>query len=80
MVEYDRGWNSWVHYAIVHDQFQIDHDAFWDALDSGASIDGMDPFWLALYFSVTTVSGPWHPTASIVSRSDWTGRTIDDGS
>jgi hypothetical protein len=55
LVEFDRQWNSWVHAALDHTQFEVEHDAFWDALQSGAGIDHISPSWLAVYFSVICV-------------------------
>lgn len=55
LVEFDRIWNSWVHAALDHPMFEIEHVQFWAKLESGDSIDIMDPSWLALYFSVIAV-------------------------
>ena len=56
LVTFDKDWNSWVHAALDHEQFEVEHNEFWDALHSGSSIDQISPSWLAVYFSVICVS------------------------
>jgi hypothetical protein len=56
LVEFDRIWNSWVHAALDHPVFEIEHLQFRERLENGDSIDSMEPSWLALYFSVIAVS------------------------
>ncbi|KAL2291225.1 hypothetical protein FJTKL_13861 [Diaporthe vaccinii] len=56
LVAYDKEWNSWVHYAVEYPEFEQQHDQFMDHLQAGGSLADMDPFWLAIYFSVITAS------------------------
>ena len=56
LVEFDRIWNSWVHAALDHPLFETEHIEFLSKIEDGASINEIDPLWLALYFSVIAVS------------------------
>jgi len=56
IIQYSAIWISWVHYALDHSQFEKEHDAFWDALESGLTMQNHKPSWLAIYFSVISVS------------------------
>ena len=55
LLEFDRVWNSWVHAALDHPKFELEHAQFWDNFESGSSLDDLDPAWLALYFAVIAV-------------------------
>ncbi|EFX04942.1 c6 zinc finger domain containing protein [Grosmannia clavigera kw1407] len=56
LVEYDKIWNSWVHYAIEYPQFEHEHNRFLLALQSGTPLHEYDASWLAIYFSVITAA------------------------
>lgn len=56
LVEFDRTWNSWVHYALEYPQFKDECDHFVDSLKKALALDKADVSWLALYFSVLSVS------------------------
>ena len=55
LVEYDRIWNSWVHYAIEYPQFGEEHQRFLALLQQGLPLEQTDVPWLAVYFSVLCV-------------------------
>jgi len=56
LVDFDRTWNSWVHYALEYPQFKDECDYFVGSLEKGLALDKADVSWLALYFSVLSVS------------------------
>ena len=47
---------GWIHCAVRSDIFIQEHDAFWSALDKGDFSVLGNHCWLAVYFSVLTVS------------------------
>lgn len=55
LIDHDKSWNSWIHYAVEYPQFEDEHRSFMNRLDSGGNLDGEDPSWLAIYFAVITV-------------------------
>ncbi|KAI1046568.1 hypothetical protein LB505_014151 [Fusarium chuoi] len=56
LVEFDRTWNSWVHYALEYPQFKYECDYFISGLEKGLALDNADISWLALYFSVLSTA------------------------
>ncbi|KAF4961216.1 hypothetical protein FGADI_453 [Fusarium gaditjirri] len=56
LVEFDRTWNSWVHYALEYPQFKDECDHFVSSLEKGLALDKADVSWLALYFSVLSTA------------------------
>lgn len=56
LVEFDRIWNSWVHYALEYPVFENECDEFYAALEKGGALEEYDPAWLAVYFAVLCVS------------------------
>ncbi|KAH7069735.1 hypothetical protein BKA63DRAFT_421097 [Paraphoma chrysanthemicola] len=56
LIDYDEKWNSWVHYALEYPQFRDECDSFMAARTSGTALEQMDPFWLAVYFSVLSAA------------------------
>ncbi|KAG4268975.1 hypothetical protein FPRO04_12324 [Fusarium proliferatum] len=56
LVEFDRTWNSWVHYALEYPQFRDECDHFVSRLENGLALDKADLPWLALYFSVLSTA------------------------
>ena len=58
LIDYDRKWNSWVHYALEYPRFRDECDDFTAAMVNGASLPQLDPLWLAVYFSVLSVGFP----------------------
>ncbi|KAH6632909.1 hypothetical protein C7974DRAFT_162124 [Boeremia exigua] len=56
LIDYDEKWNSWIHYALEYPRFRNECDDFTAAMVSGASLAQLDPLWLAVYFSVLSVS------------------------
>ncbi|KAF5635372.1 hypothetical protein F25303_8519 [Fusarium sp. NRRL 25303] len=56
LVEFDRTWNSWVHYALEYPQFKDECDHFVSSLENGLALDKADLPWLALYFSVLSTA------------------------
>jgi hypothetical protein len=55
LIRHDEAWNSWVHYALEYPRFAREHSNFMASLDKGATLQSMDPSWLAIYFAVITV-------------------------
>lgn len=55
LIQHDKKWNSWVHYAVEYPDFERQHDDFMDRLEAGADLDTEDPAWLAIYFAILTV-------------------------
>ncbi|KAH8897558.1 hypothetical protein GQ53DRAFT_837454 [Thozetella sp. PMI_491] len=45
-------WTFWVHYALIIPEFDREHREFWDRFADTKSFSGIDPSWLATYFSV----------------------------
>lgn len=56
LVEFDRVWNSWVHYALEYPAFEIECDHFYAELEKGCALEDYDPAWLSVYFAVLCVS------------------------
>jgi hypothetical protein len=56
ILNYGRVWTSCVHFALDHPTFEKEHDAFWDSSSNGHVFDSLDPLWIAIYFSVISVS------------------------
>lgn len=56
LIDHDKTWNSWVHYAIQYPDFDQEHGLFWEKLETGTPMEDIDASWLALYFAVLTVS------------------------
>lgn len=56
LLYHDKLWNSWVHYGLQYPQFDHEHDLFWDEFEKTGSLDGCNPFWLAMYFAVLSTS------------------------
>ncbi|EMT68921.1 hypothetical protein FOC4_g10005016 [Fusarium odoratissimum] len=54
--EFDRTWNSWVHYALEYPQFKDECDHFVSSLEKVLALDKADVSWLALYFSVLSTA------------------------
>ncbi|VUC24288.1 unnamed protein product [Clonostachys rosea] len=52
LVEFDRIWNSWVHYALEYPAFENECDEFYAELEKGSSLEEYDTAWLAVYFAV----------------------------
>ncbi|CAI6101340.1 unnamed protein product [Clonostachys chloroleuca] len=52
LVEFDRVWNSWVHYALEYPAFEIECDHFYAELEKGCALEDYDPAWLSVYFAV----------------------------
>ncbi|KAL2206099.1 hypothetical protein CC79DRAFT_845803 [Sarocladium strictum] len=52
LVEYDRVWNSWVHFALEYPQFEQECNDYILALEDGVSLESLDAAWMAVYFSV----------------------------
>lgn len=62
LVDYDRKWNSWAHYALEYPRFDEEHDMFLSSLQQGVPLQHIDTSWLAVYFSVLCVSPrAFHP-------------------
>lgn len=55
LLEYDRTWNSWVHYATEYPRFQTEHGAFMDIYEDSRSLYNTDMSWSAVYLSVICV-------------------------
>jgi hypothetical protein len=55
LIEHDKRWNSWIHYAVEYPQFESEHEAFMDRWETGAPLSDEDPSWLAIYFAIITV-------------------------
>jgi hypothetical protein len=55
LVEYDRVWNSWVHFALEYPQFEQECNDCILALEDGVSLESLDAAWMAVYFSVLCV-------------------------
>lgn len=55
LIQHDKKWNSWIHYAVEYPQFDIEHDSFMSRLEAGVSLEEEDPSWLAIYFAIITV-------------------------
>ncbi len=66
LIAYDEVWNSWVHYALEYPDFQQQCMQFMNSLEDGVLLETVDPFWLAVYFSVLCVSfvALWPPPCS----------------
>lgn len=58
LLAYDEQWNSWVHYALEYPRFRTECDTFMASIENGLCIERADPFWMAVYFSVLSVSLP----------------------
>ena len=56
LVEYDKTWHSWVHYATEYPRFQTEHEVFMDNYESNRSLSDFDMSWSAVYLSVICVS------------------------
>jgi hypothetical protein len=56
LIEFDITWDSWVHYALEYPQFKDESDRFAGSLEAGLALDEADVSWLAVYFSVLSVS------------------------
>jgi hypothetical protein len=56
LIEFDKTWNSWVHYALEYPQFKDECDSYVGGLEKGLPLDKADVPWLAVYFSVLSVS------------------------
>jgi hypothetical protein len=56
LIAYDRKWNSWVHYAVEYPKFEKECDSFISAIEAGSAIKTQNPSWMAVYFSVLSVS------------------------
>ncbi|CAG9953574.1 unnamed protein product [Clonostachys rosea f. rosea IK726] len=52
LVEFDRIWNSWVHYALEYPTFENECDEFYAEFEKGGALEDYDPAWLAVYFAV----------------------------
>jgi len=55
LIDHDKTWNSWVHYAVQYPEFDQEHELLWEKLEAGTPADQIDPAWLALYFAVLAV-------------------------
>ncbi|KAK5065263.1 hypothetical protein LTR84_001101 [Exophiala bonariae] len=55
LIDYDKTWNSWVHYAVQYPEFDQEHELFWEQFDAGMLDGHAHPSWLALYFAVLAV-------------------------
>ncbi|KAK4946419.1 hypothetical protein LTR10_014618 [Elasticomyces elasticus] len=55
LINYDKTWNSWVHYAVQYPEFDQEHDLLWELSAIGIPPDQTEPGWLALYFAVLAV-------------------------
>lgn len=60
LIAHDERWNSWVHYAINHQDFTTQHDTFFADVEEGQALQSTQPSWLALYFSVLSVGCQSH--------------------
>ena len=60
LVAHDEEWNSWIHYAINYQTFVPEHESFFADLGEGRALQGHEPSWLALYFSVLSVGCHFH--------------------
>jgi len=56
LVEYDKTWHSWVHYATEYPRFRTEHDVFMDNYEKNRSLADFDMSWSAVYLSVICVS------------------------
>ncbi|KAM0553204.1 hypothetical protein ACHAPJ_007491 [Fusarium lateritium] len=56
LIDFDMMWNSWVHYALEYPRFKEESDAFMDSIETGLSIEQAETTWVAVYFSVLSVS------------------------
>jgi hypothetical protein len=56
LIAYDRKWNSWVHYAVEYPRFENECDSFIFAIEAGSTIETQNASWMAVYFSVLSVS------------------------
>lgn len=56
LVSFDKTWNSWVHYAVEYPQMSNECNDFLNLLEQGTPLNETDPAWLAVYFSILSVS------------------------
>ncbi|RDW56672.1 hypothetical protein BP6252_14058 [Coleophoma cylindrospora] len=56
IIKYGATWTSWVHYALDQSKFENEHEAFWDTLEQGVSLENQSPIWLSIYFGVLTAT------------------------
>lgn len=59
LIAYDKTWNSWVHYAVEYPRFQEECTTFIIAVGRGLALEKADPSWMAVYFSVLSVTTPY---------------------
>jgi hypothetical protein len=56
LVNQAEGRIAWVHFALHHPTFEKEHRAFWDERETHEARLAYDAGWLAIYFSVLSVS------------------------
>lgn len=78
LIEHDKTWNSWVHYAVQYPDFSEEHELFLKKLAAGTPTCQIDPAWLGLYFAVLAVRILGSLLSDRSSKNS-TGRSIHHG-